>query len=358
MMHKHSDYMYWAKTQSRARYNLATSGVGAYPLRELPEQVALEINGDNSYGYVPLKEAIADYHEIDPECVVTAAGTSMANYLAFAALLEPGDEVVLERPTYGLLVDALRYIGAKLVPFEREEQAGWAVDPAAVRRAMTPKTKLIVLSNLHNPSSVLTPEPVLREIGDIAREAGAHVLVDEVYLDAVYEHRPRTSFHLGSRFVVTSSLTKIYGVSGLRCGWILAKPELTRAMWRLNDLFAATPVHPGELLSVAVLRNMDAVREYSRATVETDRQALDDFLDDERGVSAVRTEWGTTALVRLVRGHTAAFVETLRAAHDTSVVPGAFFGAPDHFRIGMGVDSEMFAEGLRRISLHLRNHIQ
>jgi aspartate/methionine/tyrosine aminotransferase len=62
--------------------------------------------------------------------------------------------------------------------------------------------------------------------------------------------------------------------------------------------------------------------------------------------------------VRLVRGNAAAFVETLRAAHDTSVVPGAFFGAPDHFRIGMGVDSEMFAEGLRRISLHLRNHIQ
>jgi aspartate/methionine/tyrosine aminotransferase len=158
--------------------------------------------------------------------------------------------------------------------------------------------------------------------------------------------------------VVTSSLTKIYGVSGLRCGWILAKPELTRAMWRLNDLFAATPVHPAELLSVAVLHNMEAVREYSRVTVEADRQALDEFLDDERGVSAVRTDWGTTALVRLVRGNAAAFVETLRAAHDTTVVPGAFFGAPDHFRIGMGVDSEMFAEGLRRISLHLRNHIQ
>jgi aspartate/methionine/tyrosine aminotransferase len=100
------------------------------------------------------------------------------------------------------------------------------------------------------------------------------------------------------------------------------------------------------------------VREYSRGTVETDRQALDNFLDDERRVSAVRTDWGTTALLRLVRGNAAAFVETLRAAHDTSVVPGAFFGAPDHFRIGMGVDSEMFAEGLRRISLHLRNHIQ
>ena len=358
MIHKHSDYMYWAKTQSRARFNLATSGVGAYPLRELPDLPPLEINGDNSYGYGPLKDAIAVRYDVAPDCVVTAAGTSMANYLAFATLLEPGDEVVVERPTYSLLVDSLRYAGATLVPFERLEENGWAIDPEAVRRAVTPRTKLIVLTNLHNPSSVLTPEPVLLQIGDIAREAGARVLVDEVYLDAVYENTPRSSVHLGARFVVTGSLTKIYGVSGLRCGWIIAQPELAHAMWRLNDLFAATAVHPGELLSVAVLQNLEALRERSRVVVEADREALNEFLDRERGVSAVRTNWGTTALLRLNRGHAAAFIETLRAAHDTSVVPGNFFGAPDHFRIGMGVDSEMFAEGLRRIGLHLRNHIQ
>ena len=104
MIHKHSDYMDWAKNQSRARYNLATSGVGPFPLDELPEMPALEINGDNSYGYAPLKQAIAEKHGVDPDCVVTAFGTSMANYLALATMLEPGDEVLLERPTYGLIV--------------------------------------------------------------------------------------------------------------------------------------------------------------------------------------------------------------------------------------------------------------
>jgi len=117
-------------------------------------------------------------------------------------------------------------------------------------------------------------------------------------------------------------------------------------------------VHPGELLSVAVFQNLEAVRERAREIVEADRLALDEFLDREMGVSAAATDWGTTAFLKPRRGNAAAFVETLRAAHDTSVVPGAFFGAPDHFRIGMGVDSEMFAEGLRRIGLHLRNHIQ
>src|SRR5882724_7713117 len=133
MRHKHSAYMHWSKTQSRARFNLATSGVTPFPLRELPVNLEeLEINGDDSYGYAPLKQAIAAHHGVDPECVVTAFGTSMANYLAFATILEPGDEVLLERPTYGLLVDALRYIGAVLKPIPRRRESGWALDIADI----------------------------------------------------------------------------------------------------------------------------------------------------------------------------------------------------------------------------------
>ena len=129
---------------------------------------------------------------MDPDCVVTAAGTSGANYLAFATLLEAGDEVLIEHPAYGLLVDALESVGAVVKRFERTHEGGYALEPEVVRRAITPKTKLIVVTNLHNPSSVLTGESVLREIGEIARSVGARVLVDEVYLDAVYENTPRT----------------------------------------------------------------------------------------------------------------------------------------------------------------------
>src|SRR5207248_9529456 len=106
------------------------------------------------------------------------------------------------------------------------------------------------------PARVLRPGPVLRGLGDMARSVGALVLVDEVYLDAVYEGTPRTSFHLGPEFVVTSSLTKVYGVSGLRCGWILVQPELAWKMKRLNDLYSATAVYPGELPSVAAFKHL------------------------------------------------------------------------------------------------------
>jgi hypothetical protein len=343
--------MNWSKMQSGARFNLATSGVAPFALRELPVHLdTLEINGsDNGYGYPPLQKAIAAHHGVDPECVVESAGTSMANHLAMAAIIEPGDEVLIEHPAYGPILDIAHYLEANVKRFTRAEDNGWAIDPKAVRDCITPKTRLIVLTNLHNPTSVLTADWVLREIGDTARSVGAIVLVDEVYLDAVYENTPRTSFHLGPEFVVTSSLTKVYGVSGLRCGWILAPPDLAWRMRRLNDLYSATPVYPGELLSVAAFQHLDLLRERARRIVDADRKLLRDFLKQQSNLSAVSTEWGTTSFPRLLNGNTDAFLERLQSQFDTSAVPGRFFEMPNHFRIGMGVNTEMFAEGLNRL---------
>jgi aspartate/methionine/tyrosine aminotransferase len=346
--------MHWAKTASKAPFNLATSGVGSFPLRELPfDYGTLEINGPNSYGYPPLKQAIAERYGVDADAVVTAEGTSMANYLAMATLLDAGDEVAIEHPAYGLLVDAAQYIGASIRRFPRREENGYAVDPEEVRRAVTPRTRLIVLTNLHNPSSVLTPAAVLREVADIARSLGARLLVDEVYLDAVYRATPSTAFRMGPEVLVTSSLTKVYGLSGLRCGWVLAEPGLARAMYALKNVFGSIGVHPGELLSVAAFGNLDAIRERARRVVEADRAALTEFLDAHQGVSAVRTEWGTTSFLRLQSGGAEAFLDRLRAQYETSAVPGRFFEMPEHFRVGMGVDAAMFREGLRRIGLAL-----
>lgn len=353
MRTRQSDYMHWAKTQSRAPFNLATSGVGSFPLAELPGQPTLEINGDSTYGYAPLQRAIARKCGVDPDCVVAAAGTSMANHLAMAALVEPGDEVLIEHPAYELLVSTAQYFGAEVKRFARAEDQGYAIDPAAVRAALSPRTKLIVVTNLHNPSSVLTPDAVLREIGDLAGSVGAHVLVDEVYLDAVYENTPRSSFHLGPQFIVTNSLTKVYGLSGLRCGWILAQPDLARAMWRLNDLFGSIPAHPAELLSVAAFEHLDFIRERARGVVEADRILLREFLNRRTEVSAPLTPWGTTVFPRFHGPNADAFLARLRADYETSAVPGGFFEMADHFRIGMGVSTEMFREGLRRLDLAL-----
>jgi aspartate/methionine/tyrosine aminotransferase len=354
MRQRHSEYMHWAKLHSVARFNLATSGVDGFPLRELPVSIEqLQINGDSAYGYEPLQQAIANKCGVDPDCVVAAAGTSMGNHLAMAALVDPGDEVLIEHPTYELLTAAASYLGASVKSFERREENGYALDPAEILRVLSPKTKLILLTNLHNPTSVLTPDYVLLEVGDLAKSVGAHVLVDEVYLDAVYENTPRTSFHLGPEFIVTSSLTKVYGLSGLRCGWILAQPDLARSMWRLNDLFGSIPAHPAELLSVVAFQHLRTIRERTRKIVDADRMLLNDFLSQQTGVSTGRTLFGTTSFLRLKNGDAEQFLERLRTEYETSAVPGRFFGSRNHFRIGMGVNTEMFGEGLRRIGLAL-----
>src|SRR5205823_4945728 len=110
----------------------------------------LEINGVNSYGYAPLQQAIAAHYGVDPDCVVESAGTSMANHLAMAAIIEPGDEVLIEHPTYGPILDVAGYLEANVKRFTRAEETGWAIDQKEVLRCITPKTRVIVITNLHN----------------------------------------------------------------------------------------------------------------------------------------------------------------------------------------------------------------
>lgn len=349
-----SPYMEWAKLCSAVKYNLATSGMMSYPLSGLPVRIEdLEINGPTVYGYEPLTNALAQKFDVDPACVVTAAGTSFANHLAFAALYEPGDEVVWEQPTYEPMLSTALFLGAKLRRFRRREEDGFRVHPSEVAKAVTPRTRLIVLCNLHNPSSALTSQETLREIGAIARRVGARVLVDEVYLEALFEQQPPSSFHLGQEFVVTSSLTKAYGLSGLRCGWILAEPGLAKRMWRLNDLYAATSAFPADLISVIALANLDRVARRAKDVLTRNRAAMDAFLDSRDDLETVRPGVGTTVFPRLKHGTADEFAEFLRREFETSIVPGRFFEMPQHFRLGMGGDPEMTAEGLKRLAAAL-----
>src|SRR5690348_16857794 len=281
---KRSIYMEWAKTQSHARCNLATSGVMSVPIAEFPvEMKDLEITAPGGYGYAPLQQRLAKHNDVPEECVVAATGTSMANHLAMAAVLDPGDEVLIEQPVYGPLLDVAEYLGARVTRNRREFEAGFALDLDGLRRLISPKTRLVVLSNLHNPSGALLSAETLRAVGEMAMRARAHVLVDEVYLEMLFGRDMPFSFKIGKTlaadgdnpFVVTSSLTKVYGLSGLRCGWILASPELAKRMWLLNDLYGAVAAHAAEKMSVIAFDHLEQFRARSRALLATNRALLD-----------------------------------------------------------------------------------
>jgi aspartate/methionine/tyrosine aminotransferase len=351
---RQSEYMHWAKTRSRARFNLATSGLANLSLKDLKVSLDdLEITGTSGYGYEPLIGALATRHRVSPDCVVTAAGTTFANHLAMAALIDAGDEVVFERPAYEPLLALAQYLGAEVKRFDRRFEDGFRLSPAEIEKQVSDRTRLIVVTNFHNPSGVLTEDDTLREVGEIARKVNARVLVDEVYVQMLFEDVPRTAFHLGNEFVITSSLTKAFGLSGLRCGWIFAEPELAERMWRLNDLFAATPVHAGERLSVVALQQLDGIAQQAETQLDENRNLLNEFLDGRDDLESVRPEAGSIMFPRVKQGSSERLCQLLREKYETSVVPGKFFEMPAHFRIGLGGDSETMKEGLVRLGAAL-----
>ena len=354
-------YMRWAKTRPRVSYDLASSGLLPVTTTELLGDAkaaeAFDISGPTDEGFIPLREAIASRYGTTAECVSIAAGASGANFQAMLALLEPGDDALIETPVYDPLIAAARAAGANVVHFERNWSKGFALDPYVVRTALTPATKLIVISNAHNPSGAMANRDALEQVGVMAEAVGARVLVDEVYAEAQHDGgpMPRPAATIGEVFVSTNSLTKAYGLAGLRCGWIMASPAVSSRVRAIRDVIDGSGSYVAERLSLTVFENIDRLR--SRA-----RKILADNLAVVRAMAAShsRLEWlepvaGTTAFPRVTGvNDTSDLVDRLIRDHDTIVVPGYFFQAPQHIRIAYGGKTEMIREAIARLDRALR----
>ena len=348
-----SDYMHWAKFKPPVRYQLTGSEVPHFRMDSLPISIAdLDLDGASHPRYRPLRQAIAKRYGVELEQVVSADGTSMANFLAMAALISPGDEVLIEHPAYELLLGTASFLGARIKRFERNPADAFRLDPATVEGAMSERTRLIVVTNLHNPSSGLASEADLRAVGQLAAAAGARVLVDEVYLDSAVPPRP-SAVHLGPEFVCTNSLTKVYGLSGLRCGWILAEPELAERMWRLNDLFGVNQAHPAERLACIAFDHIDEVVGDNPELLARNRERWNLFVRSRDDLDCMPAEHGITAFPRWNGGDTERLDALLHERHDAAVVPCRWFEMPDRFRVGFGMPSADFEEALGRLGAAL-----
>jgi aspartate/methionine/tyrosine aminotransferase len=338
-----SDYMYWAKNQTPVTFNLASSEVPHFRMSDWTIAPALlELDGASRYRYPLLRDAIARKAGVGADMVTMADGTSMANMLAMAGLIAPGDEVLVEHPVYEPLVAAARFLGAEVRHFARQGP-DFALDPATVKAELTERTSLIILTNLHNPTGNLADTETLRAIGAI----GPRVLIDEVYLDAAPGQR--TAALLGDAFICTGSLTKVYGLSGLRCGWILASPALTERFWRLNELFSVAQAHATEQLSLLALARLDEVTGDTPALLARNRALANVFFAGRDELEVAPMIHNVTCFPRLTRGDVDALNALLRADYDTSIVPGRFFGLADHFRLGIGMATDTLEVGLERL---------
>lgn len=351
---RESEYLEWAKAHGNIKYSLAISGVPPCDVRLLSPSVDdFTMVADNEYGWAPLLARIARRYGVNPENVVLAHGTSMANHLACASLVEAGDHVLIEWPVYDPLVAVPRYLDCEVSFFERRAEDGYALDLARVAQAITPRTRLVILSNLHNPTGAVMNRAELESLARLAETRGFHVLVDEVYLEWNYgvgdDPEIRSAINISPRFVTTRSLTKVFGLAALRAGWILAEAGLAVRMRRLNGLFASSMSHPAERLAAHAFDHAEELLAKQWKRVTTNRWIATKFIESQATLSWVAPEAGTVGFVRLEGGDVDGLVERL-LANDSLVTPGRFFGVDDHFRIGFGMEQAHLEEGLRRLS--------
>jgi hypothetical protein len=354
---KSSLYMRWAKEHAAARYNLANSGLLACGPGELAFTLDdVLVNAAAPDGYPPLLAAIGARYGIEPERVVTGAGTSGANFLAFAALLEPGEVALVEAPTYEPLLAALQALGVQIRRFTRRFEDGWRVDLESLRTGLADgQVRLVVLTNPHNPTGVLLDSAEVAEITRLTEGAGALLLVDEVYRDIWFKDAPPSHAHLGPHVVATNSLTKSYGLSGLRCGWVLCgSRELADRLRRALDFMEAVGSLPSAGLSVAAFRQLDRLAARARSILDPNLLLMRRFLAEHaEELECVFPERTLMVFPRLRREEDAQALHDWLRSRETSIVPGKFFDHPRFFRLGFAVRPEDVAVGLGHLAAGL-----
>lgn len=351
-----SEYLEWARSHGTLPYSLAISGVPPCDVSLLsPSADDFTMIADNEYGWAPLLERIAARYGASPDNVVLAHGTSMANHLACAGIVGPGDHVVAEWPIYDPLVTVPLYLGCEVEYFERSEEQLFALDLDRIESALRARTRLVILSNLHNPTGAIAHRGELQELAALADVRDFHVLIDEVYLEWIYgwPGEPATAMNLSTRFVTTRSLTKVFGLAALRAGWILAESSLAIRLRRLNGLFASSMSHPAERLAARALDKGEALLEKQRERVDRNRTIVTDFIASQERLSWVPPQTGTVGFVRLEGSSVDALVERL-LRKESLVTPGRFFGLDDHFRIGFGMERPQLEGGLMRLESSLK----
>jgi aspartate/methionine/tyrosine aminotransferase len=359
MPFKAIQFMEWMKTKSQAKINLSRSGLESLTLEDLEIDLSkLDIQGDNVHGYPPLLDVLASRYKVRVENVVTTLGASHAIFVICAALLSRGEEVLIEKPAYEPLLAVPQALGASILRFERRFSDGYQLDLDRVESLITEKTRLVILTNLHNPSGVLLLPSHLEKLVDITQKRGVNLMIDEIYLEFLEGGETETSFHLADNIIVTSSLTKVYGLGGLRCGWILAQSLLAKEMRTIIDYTNVEGVFIGEQISVGVIEQLESVKKKFAPQVNANRLMVERTIEEEENLDWVEPAGGVVCFPRVRQEEGGdRLAETLRHSYETSVVPGRFFEDSQNFRLGFGVDPQSLAEGLANIRSALKDLI-
>lgn len=364
--------MAWAQSVPRgATIDLTASGIadttishsdpegfdGSLEVEKLGSRVTA---GEALTGFV---EQVAERYDCDPELIVQTTAASGAIMQTLVALVRAGDHVVVERPTYEPLHRVPEILGATVSRLERKFEDGWKVLPDRLAQLLTPRTRAVLLTNLHNPSGVAIDAATLSEVSDLAARVGALVLVDEVYLDYDFscdpDARVRPACVVAKNGVSWSSTTKAFGFSALRLGWVVCGDiDAARAIRSAGDYLHVYPPVASTLLGRQVLRRAKPLTDHAAARAAAGRAIVDRWIEEQQRFSWVPPDFGITGLLKLpAMVSDIQFSDHLRQRYETQVVPGSMFETPGYVRLSFGGDSTVLEEGLANLSAAIEDLI-
>jgi len=359
----------WQSTwENRVRFNLSESGVHPLTIQELlglagasaMPLLEVRLGYSQSNGTDLLRERIAAlYPGASPDQVLVTTGSSEANFVTCWRLVEPGDKVAVIIPNYQQTWGLAQNFGAQVRPIQLHEKEGWEPYAEEIRAAIAPGTKLVVVTNPHNPTGHVLSDGARKVIIDRCAEVGAWLLADEVYQGAERDGKTTPSFW-GSydKAIVVNGLSKAYGLPGLRIGWIVAPPALTQEVWARHDYTTIGPSGASDHLATVALdpRVRDKLIERTRRILHANYPVMEAWLKRFGDTFVWHPPRAGAICWARYRQALAApeIVEQLRAQHGVLLVPGDHFGMPGFLRFGFGGELQHFQEALAETERGLR----
>lgn len=351
--------------EHQVAWNLSESGVEPLRLEELAvteqdrEAVLRQpLAYTQTNGTLELRTLIAAlYPGADPGNVQVTNGGAEANLCTLLQIVQPGDQIVMMTPNYMQAPGLARALGASIVPWPLrmdDEAKRWAPDLTRLEQLVTASTKAIFLCHPNNPTGARLTADELDQIGSIASRHGSWVISDEIYrgaeLDAV---ESQSMWGRAPRVIITSGLSKAYGLPGLRIGWITGPADIVESVWGIHDYTTIAPGAVSDLLARIALSPDGRARllARTRGIVRSNYQLLRAWLDKRTLFSHIPPEAGAIAFVKYTHAiNSTELVERLRTERSVLVVPGDHFGMDGYLRVGFGSHPQHLVGALERIA--------
>ena len=346
--------LHWFEDTAEGYVHLSHSEMLGFRFSEFGKPFPdLDLGEATPRGTLRLRSLIGAHHRAWPDNVLVCNGASEANFLVHAALLGPGDHVLAEVPLYPPLAGAPTGFAASVTRVPRLPGEKWRLDLDALEKAITAKTKLVVLTNLNNPTAAPLTESDLRRLADLAKAHRFHVHVDETFRDLAFDATPPSAAQFGERFVVTSTVTKVYGLGGLRLGWVIASPDVLGRVKGVKDYTSVCPSGVSEELAAWALERREAFLARAAAILEPNRRIVRAWLERNPEVECILPTSGNLCFPRLPV-NVDALADRLRQLYKVVIAPGRFFGMAEHFRLGLGGRTADLEKGLASMDMAMR----